>query len=97
LGTNEKALQAALVAISNESRVPVKTLQAQHQQYTVGPAGLLMANELAHLTKRPAQQFLAERGGKVGWDAIAERNGVNPDVLLPKLQQLHRVMFAANK
>jgi hypothetical protein len=91
LDNNEQKAKAGLAAIAKETGVPLATLEAQRKQYGTGSGGLLMANELAHATGKPAATFLKQRQNRE-WDRIAAENKFDLSTVLPKLDRVQASM-----
>lgn len=92
---NTRAVQAGLKVVSEETGVPLATVQEQRKAYALGAGGLLVANELSKATQKPAKTFLAQRVKGAEWTAIVAANKVELDPLLPKLDRVEQAMTAA--
>jgi hypothetical protein len=97
LDDRPRALQAGMAAVAAETGVPLKTIQTQRGTHNVGTAGLLVANELAKATGKPAGTFLKQRLQNRQWDAIAADQKVEIATLFPKLDRVEQAMAAALK
>lgn len=92
---NSRAIEAGLKVVSEETGVPLATLQQQRKTYAVGAGGLLVANELARTTHKPAKTFLDQRVKGGEWPTMAAANKVDLDPLLPKLDRVQKAMTAS--
>lgn len=97
LDNNEQMARAGLTTISKETGVSVATLQAQLKEYPVGSGGLLVCNELAKATRKPASTFLKQRLQNRDWDRIAAENKFDLSSVLPKLDRVQAAMEATRK
>jgi hypothetical protein len=95
LDDRPNAQTAGMAAIARETGVPVKTLEAQRKNHPVGTAGLLIGNELAKATGKPAGSFMEQRLKKRDWDAIATANKVDISTMFPKLDRVEEAMGSA--
>ncbi len=91
--SNPAVMKEALHQISVETGVSQQKVQAQHQRNPqVGPAGLLVANELAAETKKAPETFIQEHLSGKTWEAIAKENNVSPDKITAKMDQLWKAI-----
>ena len=97
LDNHPAAAKAGLEAIARETGVPLSTLQAQIKDHKAGSGGLVMANELAKATGKPAVTFLRQRQQNREWDRIAADNKFDLSKVLPKLDRVQASMEAAQK
>ena len=93
LDSHAQKAKAGLVVISQETGVPLSTLEAQRKEFGVGSGGLLMGNELANATGKPAATFLKQRQNRE-WDRIATENKFDLSTVLPKLDRVRASMEA---
>ena len=97
LDKNTATSSVRFSTISKETGVPVATLQAQHKAHAVGSGGLLIANEMAKATGKPAATFMTERLQGKDWNRIAAENKFDLTPVLPKLERLQQSMETATK
>src|SRR5215203_4107870 len=72
LDNNASAKQAGMAAVSQETAVPLPTIEAEAKDHpTLGVGGLFMAHELSVKTKKPADQLIKNRQGGKMWSEIA--------------------------
>jgi hypothetical protein len=92
--TQRRARPAAVTKfISQECGVSEATLEAQRKKYPkVQPAGLLLANEMAQVSKKPAGRFLEAHTEGKEWDELAKANDVPLDRLNRKLAAFERAL-----
>ena len=93
LDNSAQKANAGLAAIAKETGVPLATIEAQRKQYGTGTGGLLLANEMANATGKPAATFLKQRQNRE-WDRIATENKFDLSTVLPKLDRLRASMEA---
>ena len=95
LDNKPAALKAGFAAIEKETGVSPATLQKQHREHpAVGTTGLLMANEIASQTKKPAGTFLNQHQSGKKWADIAIDNKVDLEVLDATLSRVEQAMRA---
>ena len=94
LGNNAVAAKAGLSAITKETGVPAARLEAEMKNYGVGPAALLVVNEMVKATGKPAATFYKQRP-KTSWETIAAENKFDLTPVLPKLDRVEKTMQAA--
>lgn len=96
LDNKPAALQAGLRAASQESAVPVPTLQAEHKDHPkIGLAGLFVAHEIATRSKKSADDLIKQRSSGRTWTQIALAHHEDLDVLETKLSRIEEAMRAA--
>jgi len=93
LDNSAQKANAGLAAIAKETGVPLATIEAQRKQYGTGTGGLLLANEMANATGKPAATFLKQRQNRE-WDRIATENKFDLSTVLPKLDRVRASMEA---
>ncbi len=91
------ASNARFIAVSKETGVPIATLEAQQRAHPVGSGGILIANEMAKATGKPAGTFLTQRLRGRDWTVIAEENKFDLAPVLPKLERVQASLEAAAK
>jgi len=87
------ARRAALSAIAKETGASARALENQRREYPkIGTGGLLIANELAAQTKKPAGNFLKEHSEGKTWTRIAAEHHVKLDDIDAKLGRVEQAM-----
>jgi hypothetical protein len=94
LDKNTATSKARFSTISKETGVPVATLEGQRKAHNVGSGGILIANEIAKATGKPAGTFMKQRLEGRNWEQIAAENKFDLAPVLPKLQRLQNAMEA---
>jgi hypothetical protein len=98
LDNDAAAKKAGLQAVAKETGVPVSKLQTQVKDYKVETAGLLLANEMAKATGKPAADFLKQRMQQnIDWDRIAAEHKFDVATVFPQFDRVQASMEAAQK
>jgi hypothetical protein len=92
LDNEPSALQAGLRAVSRETAVPLRTIEADHTKHKIGVAGLFMAHELAAKTHKPAATFLKQANEGQSWKELAAANNLNLTDVDQKLARIETAM-----
>jgi hypothetical protein len=81
--------QLVLTAISQQTRVPEKTLQSQMSATHLGYGELLTANSIAEGSGKNLNAVLAMKGAK-SWANVSKQLRVDPDSIVDRLHNVER-------
>jgi len=96
LDNRQEARLAGLRSVSQETGVPVPTLEAQHKAHPkAGVAGLLVANDIAVRSHADVNELLRAHSTGKSWVEIARNHGVSVSDLDTKLNRVESDMKAA--
>ena len=84
-----------LKAISQQSRLPEKTLQSQMSATHLGYGELLTANSIAEGSGKKLNDVLAMKGAK-SWASVSKQLGVDPVSIVDRLHNAERTVQAAH-
>jgi hypothetical protein len=81
----------ALTAVSQQTRLPEKTLQSQMSATHLGYGELLTANSIAEGSGKNLNAVLALKGGK-SWASVSKQLRVDPDSIVDRLRNAERTV-----